>query len=44
MDNTGNVLGIAPIHRRIEFSETLLLRISGDRIAEITFQRISWTC
>jgi len=32
--HTGNVLGIAPTHRHIEFSETHLLRISGGRIAE----------
>ena len=31
---TGNLLGIAPTHRKIEFSETHLLRISGGRIAE----------
>jgi 8-hydroxy-5-deazaflavin:NADPH oxidoreductase len=32
--HTGNLLGIAPTNRKIEFSETHLLRISGDRIAE----------
>lgn len=32
--HTGELLGIAPTHRRIEFTETHLLRISGDRIAE----------
>jgi predicted ester cyclase len=32
--HTGNLLGIAPTHRKIEFSETHLLRISGGRIAE----------
>jgi predicted ester cyclase len=32
--HTGHLLGIAPTNRKIEFSETHLLRISGDRIAE----------
>jgi predicted dinucleotide-binding enzyme/predicted ester cyclase len=32
--HTGNLLGIAPTNRKIEFNETHLLRISGDRIAE----------
>jgi steroid delta-isomerase-like uncharacterized protein len=32
--HTGKLLGIAPTHRKIEFSETHLLRISGGRIAE----------
>jgi len=32
--HTGNLLGIAPTNRKIEFTETHLLRISGDRIAE----------
>jgi predicted dinucleotide-binding enzyme/predicted ester cyclase len=32
--HSGELLGIAPTHRRIEFSETHLLRISGGRIAE----------
>ena len=32
--HTGNVLGIAPTNRKIEFTETHLLRISGGRIAE----------
>ena len=32
--HTGDLLGIAPTHREIEFTETHLLRISGDRIAE----------
>jgi steroid delta-isomerase-like uncharacterized protein len=32
--HTGSLLGIAPTNRKIEFSETHLLRISGDRIAE----------
>jgi predicted ester cyclase len=32
--HTGELLGIAPTHRKIEFSETHLLRISGSRIAE----------
>ena len=32
--HTGSLLGIAPTHRKIEFSETHLLRISGARIAE----------
>jgi steroid delta-isomerase-like uncharacterized protein len=32
--HTGSLLGIAPTNRTIEFSETHLLRISGDRIAE----------
>jgi len=32
--HTGNLLGIAPTYRKIEFSETHLLRISGGRIAE----------
>jgi len=32
--HTGTFLGIAPTHRKIEFSETHLLRISGGRIAE----------
>jgi predicted dinucleotide-binding enzyme/predicted ester cyclase len=32
--HTGNLLGIAPTGRKIAFSETHLLRISGDRIAE----------
>ncbi len=32
--HTGELLGIAPTHRKIEFSETHLLRISGGRIAE----------
>jgi 8-hydroxy-5-deazaflavin:NADPH oxidoreductase len=32
--HTGNLLGIALTNRKIEFSETHLLRISGDRIAE----------
>src|SRR5437870_12696325 len=31
---TGNLLGIAPTNRKIEFTETHLLRISGGRIAE----------
>jgi predicted ester cyclase len=31
--HTGELLGIAPTHRRIEFSETHILRISGGRIA-----------
>ena len=32
--HTGNLLGITPTNRKIEFSETHLLRISGGRIAE----------
>jgi len=32
--HTGKLLGVAPTDRKIEFSETHLLRISGDRIAE----------
>jgi len=32
--HTGQLLGIAPTHRRITFSETHLLRISAGRIAE----------
>jgi predicted ester cyclase len=32
--HTGELPGIAPTHRKIEFSETHLLRISGGRIAE----------
>jgi predicted dinucleotide-binding enzyme/predicted ester cyclase len=32
--HTGTLLGIAPTDRKIEFTETHLLRISGDRIAE----------
>jgi 8-hydroxy-5-deazaflavin:NADPH oxidoreductase len=32
--HTGVLLGIAPTHKKIEFSETHLLRISGGRIAE----------
>ena len=32
--HTGKLLGIAPTDRRVEFTETHLLRISGDRIAE----------
>jgi 8-hydroxy-5-deazaflavin:NADPH oxidoreductase len=32
--HTGKLLGIAPTHRKIEFTETHLLRISGGRIAE----------
>jgi predicted dinucleotide-binding enzyme/predicted ester cyclase len=32
--HTGKLLGIAPTDRTIEFTETHLLRISGDRIAE----------
>jgi predicted dinucleotide-binding enzyme/predicted ester cyclase len=32
--HTGKLLGIAPTNRTIEFTETHLLRISGDRIAE----------
>jgi steroid delta-isomerase-like uncharacterized protein len=32
--HTGNFLGIAPTGRKIAFTETYLLRISGDRIAE----------
>jgi 8-hydroxy-5-deazaflavin:NADPH oxidoreductase len=32
--HTGKLLGIAPTGRKIEFTETHLLRISGDRIAE----------
>jgi len=32
--HTGKLLGIAPKGRKIEFSETHLLRISGGRIAE----------
>ena len=32
--HSGVLLGIAPTHRKIEFSETHLLRISGGRIAE----------
>jgi len=32
--HTGNLLGVAPTGRKIEFTETHLLRISGDRIAE----------
>src|ERR1051325_590391 len=32
--HTGNLLGIARTNRKIEFSETHLLRISGGRIAE----------
>jgi predicted ester cyclase len=32
--HTRNLLGIAPTGRKIAFSETHLLRISGDRIAE----------
>jgi 8-hydroxy-5-deazaflavin:NADPH oxidoreductase len=32
--HTGNLLGIAPTNRKIDFSETHLLRISGGRIAE----------
>ena len=32
--HTGTLLGIAPTNRKIEFSETHLLRISGGRIAE----------
>ena len=32
--HTGNLLGIAPTNRTIEFTETHLLRISGGRIAE----------
>ncbi|PYS49239.1 MAG: hypothetical protein DMG13_23915 [Acidobacteria bacterium] len=30
----GKLLGIAPTHRKIEFTETHLLRVSGGRIAE----------
>jgi 8-hydroxy-5-deazaflavin:NADPH oxidoreductase len=32
--HTGELFGIAPTHRKIEFSETHLLRMSGGRIAE----------
>lgn len=32
--HTGTLLGIAPTHRKVEFSETHLLRTSGGRIAE----------
>jgi 8-hydroxy-5-deazaflavin:NADPH oxidoreductase len=32
--HTGTLLGIAPTHRNVAFSETHLLRISGGRIAE----------
>jgi len=32
--HTGTLLGIAPTHRKVEFSETHLLRISGGRIVE----------
>ena len=32
--HTGNLLGIAPTNRKIEFTETHLFRISGGRIAE----------
>src|SRR6266702_1966675 len=32
--HTGNLLGIAPTGRKIEFTETHLFRISGGRIAE----------
>ena len=32
--HTGKLLGIDPTYRRIEFTETHLLRISGDRIGE----------
>ena len=32
--HTGSLLGIAPTNRKIEFTETHPLRISGDRIAE----------
>jgi len=32
--HTGKLLGITPTGRKIEFTETHLLRISGDRIAE----------
>jgi predicted ester cyclase len=32
--HTGNLLGIAPTGRKIAFTETHLIRISGDRIAE----------
>jgi predicted ester cyclase len=32
--HTGELFGIAPTHRKIEFSETHFLRISGGRIAE----------
>jgi len=32
--HTGKLLGIGPTDRKIEFTETHLLRISGDRIAE----------
>jgi steroid delta-isomerase-like uncharacterized protein len=32
--HTGTLLGIAPTGRKIEFTETHLLRISGERIAE----------
>jgi steroid delta-isomerase-like uncharacterized protein len=32
--HTGTLLGIAPTHRKIEFSETHLLRISSGRIVE----------
>jgi predicted ester cyclase len=31
---TGMLLGIAPTRRKVEFTETHLLRISGGRIAE----------
>lgn len=32
--HTGELMGIAPTYRKIEFTETHLLRISGSRIAE----------
>ena len=32
--HTGELFGIAPIHRTIEFSETHFLRIPGGRITE----------
>jgi predicted dinucleotide-binding enzyme/predicted ester cyclase len=32
--HTGSLLGVAPTRRKVSFTETHLLRISGDRIAE----------
>jgi len=43
--HTGELFGIAPIHRTIEFSETHFLRIpQGAGSLKITFPRICWIC
>jgi predicted ester cyclase len=42
--HTGNLLGIAPTNRKIEFTETHLLRFPEAGSLKITFPRTSWIC